>query len=573
MKRKVNINRPQISTDEVNQHKNFDAALKTHLSATKPFFKKPWFLSGVVVATAVAVSTVLFLNNNNSKNTNSTVELQQLSAADSTDFNSDDVQPSKSCIAPPLEGLNVDYKVYKINAEKGGEFKHFTGSIIRIPANAFIDNEGNKIKGEVQIRYREFHDVAEIFVAGIPMTYDSAGIRYHFETAGMLQIEGYQNGNKLNILPDKPIHVKMVSEDNSPKYNLYELDTLKNNWACLGKDKIEKRGDSETAISMGIDDATKNILNPDIAKLEKQKSVLIQEKEEKIEALPTVPKFESKKPVKANPEKYTFDINVDPKEFPELAMYKGMLFEVGAENKNFNKSYYSVEWEDAVIKEGPIKNENYTLTLKKKKQEVALTVYPVFEGKNYEAALKLYQEKFEKYNTTLNKRKEDEQRIEEEYKAKVAAIQKKEEELIAMEKSNAQKAFVQSGIENMVFRTFTVSHFGVYNCDNPLAYPKGAMCNALLKDENGKQLRVYDIYFIDKKIRGIFTYYKNPVYKLSYNPTANNIIWTVQNGTLYYLLPEDFKVMATGPKDAEIKLKRVNETFKSVEELKTFFNI
>lgn len=563
MKRKININRPQISSDEINQRKDFDSVLKAQPQAGKPFFKKPWFLSSVLVATIAIVTTVALLNQKGS-----VTDQKEVIAVQPEFQRADSLGQERSCIAPPLSGLNVNYSVYKIDADKGGEIHHVTGSVVKVPALAFTDENGNSVKGEVEIRYREFHDVVDIFVAGIPMTYDSAGVRYHFESAGMLQIEGYQNGKKINIAPEKKLDVKMVSNDDSPKYNLYELDTLKNNWACLGKDKIVKNGDEKNNAKIEV----KKDFKDSMPSFGQQEAIIKKERDQKIAALPD-PVLIAKKPVKANPAKYTFDISVDPKEFPELSVYKGMLFEVGAENKAFNKSYYDVEWEDASIKDGTKKGENYSLSLKKGKESLNLIVYPVFEGKNYEAAMKVYQEKFDKYTTALNKRKEEEIRIEEDYKAKIAAAKKKEEETIAKLNKAEENRFKQLETQQKVFRAFTVSNFGVYNCDNPMKYPSGASFTANLITEKNKKLDVYDVYLVDKAINGMFSFYKNPVTKFTYNPGANNILWTVESGVLYYLQPEDFKNMKQGSGMVDITMKRVEQKFQNIDEMKAFFNI
>ncbi len=63
MKRKVNINRPEMSSDEIARHKNFDSVLKNHTGMSgKPLFKKTWFLSSVIVATVATIVTIVMLN-------------------------------------------------------------------------------------------------------------------------------------------------------------------------------------------------------------------------------------------------------------------------------------------------------------------------------------------------------------------------------------------------------------------------------------------------------------------------------------------------------------------------------
>ena len=58
MKRKVNINRPSIGSEEIVKHKDFNSVLKHNTIMSKPLFKKPWFLSSVAVAVVAVVTTI-----------------------------------------------------------------------------------------------------------------------------------------------------------------------------------------------------------------------------------------------------------------------------------------------------------------------------------------------------------------------------------------------------------------------------------------------------------------------------------------------------------------------------------
>ena len=195
------------------------------------------------------------------------------------------------------------------------------------------------MKGEVELRYREFHDAVDFFVSGIPMTYDSAGVKYQFESAGMMEMLAYQNGRQINMAKGKSINVEMASNYKGTEYNLYKLDTLHNNWSCLGKDKVV----SESKAIAKTDSVKRPSLQqtPEYKTIETKKEAIKKEKETAITAL-TKPAAEPRKPMQVNKEKHTFDIAVEPKEFPELAVYKGVLFEIGDENKNFSPSLYNL---------------------------------------------------------------------------------------------------------------------------------------------------------------------------------------------------------------------------------------
>lgn len=577
MKRKVNINRPEISADEINRRRDFDSVLKNSTGAGgKPFFKNPWFLSGVVAVTVAVVTGVLLLNRN---------ETGQVASQNTTQASDADTaglaafykaEEAKSCIAPPIAGLDIPYTSYKVNPGKGGTFDFKTGSTFTVPQNAFVDENGKPVKGEVELRYREFHDAADFFVAGIPMTYDSAGVKYQFESAGMIEMLAYQDGKPVNMAPGKTIRIEMASEQEGTQYNLYELDTLKNNWSCLGKDKVVAPGESKKGGKPDLqnDLASKAEALPEYKALESKKEVALEEKETKIAALPKLAP-EPKKPVKVNKDKYTVNIDINLADFPEFTTFKNVQWELGAENKMTSGMWTDLnktEWEDATIKEGTKKGENYYLSLKKGTKKISnLVVNPVFEGKNYETAMADFQDKFSKYASALDKRKEEERRIEEKYLADVAALKKQQEALAAEWKRKAEEQESNLSTEQKVMRSFTISKFGVFNCDNPSVYPKGMTCSVALVNEKDKPLRCYDIYLVDKKINGLFTYYKNPVATFSFNPNSSNLLWTVENGVLYYISQDQFMELRSG--SHSVRMTRVDRKFETVDDMKAFFNI
>ena len=88
------------------------------------------------------------------------------------------------CIQPPIAGKETPYTTYRISAKNGGVINYPTGSSISIPANAFVNTNGEPVSDSIDIKYREFHNPLEIFLSGIPMTYDSAGVTRTLESAG-----------------------------------------------------------------------------------------------------------------------------------------------------------------------------------------------------------------------------------------------------------------------------------------------------------------------------------------------------------------------------------------------------
>jgi len=116
-----------------------------------------------------------------------------------------------SSIYPPIENITIANQVYKVNVENDTILTYRTGSKIYIPEDAFIDENGNIIKGAVDLKYREFHDPLDFFIAGVPMTIDSSGVEKVFESAGMCEISAFKDGKTVYPNPQRKIKLEMTS--------------------------------------------------------------------------------------------------------------------------------------------------------------------------------------------------------------------------------------------------------------------------------------------------------------------------------------------------------------------------
>jgi hypothetical protein len=127
-------------------------------------------------------------------------------------------------VKPPIAGLDVWKNVYSTNAETGGLVEYSSGTKIIIPSHAFVDANGNEVKGDVTIDYREFRDPVDILVSGIPMVYDSAGQKGNFESAGMFELNASVNGQEVFLAPGKKVDMEFAVVDTASSFNFYKLD-------------------------------------------------------------------------------------------------------------------------------------------------------------------------------------------------------------------------------------------------------------------------------------------------------------------------------------------------------------
>ncbi len=130
-------------------------------------------------------------------------------------------------VKPPIAGLDIRKNVYTTDAATGGMIEYPSGTRIFVPEHAFVDANGKSIDGNVTIDYREYRDQVDILVSGIPMTYDSAGQKGNFESAGMFEINASVDGKEVFLAPGKKVDLEFAVVDTAANYNFYSLDEKK----------------------------------------------------------------------------------------------------------------------------------------------------------------------------------------------------------------------------------------------------------------------------------------------------------------------------------------------------------
>jgi hypothetical protein len=562
MEPNFNLNRPPVSDEEINSKKDFGELVNKfkkqsieNARSDVSFLKNKKATYSAIIAGVAVVCTVtyfsVFKKEPPKENTHDKIITTNQSHT-SNPVN----KPSKAFVAPPISKLNVPYTSYKVKAEQGATIKHKSNSKIIIPKKAFVNKQGEDIVGDVEIRYREFHDQADIIAAGIPMGYDSAGVKSQLESAGMLDIRGYQDNEPVFIKPNKVITVEFASKHPDDRYNMYVLDTIARNWVYTGRDNSLVDQKKKQAGSQPAHD----VLTPE--KIETKKMIEIQEQ---LDAIP--PKIETEKvacekkisqlpkailpskPMKATTGRPQFQLDVNYKEFPELEAFKNAVFEVGTENKNYTSEFSKITWTSAEIAEGPQKGKNYLLILKQINKVEKLVVYPALTGANYDIALKTYESKFEDYKAGVVKREAAEKKLKEEFEAKQAAYVAEQKRLQAEMTQEQIRAQVEAakqlnqqtaGMNNTqkVTRVFQVSQFGFCNSDCPRAFPKGGSIIPIFTVDGGKsfvQPNMIYLVSIDKNL--IFTYDSNGI---SYNPDESYSVCVISKDKAYVCDRETF---------------------------------
>ena len=262
-------------------------------------------------------------------------------------------------IDPPIKSADVPYEEYEVDAAKGDTLVYPTGSIILFPPNAFVDEAGKPVTGKVQVKYREFKDPVDFFLAGIPMQYDSAGTAYQFISSGMLDIRAFKDGKPVFVNKTAKPEINLASKDNSSGHRLYLLDTVQQKWINIGGMQITERREQKK----------ENPVAP-------------------AGALNELP--ELVKPQKASNSSPVLRIEIDPSSFKEFAMYKNMKFQVDESRTPFNVKDSEEEWNNLELLKGA-KPGTYMAKFSNATKTATYVVRPVFEGADYDMAVKAFE--------------------------------------------------------------------------------------------------------------------------------------------------------------------------------------
>lgn len=417
---------------------------------------------------------------------------------------------------------------FVISTHKDTTLVYNSGSRIKIAAGTFVDAKGEPVKGKVKINYREFHKVSEIFLANIPMRYDSGGKEMYFESAGMFDISAKQNGEPVYIAHDKSLEVSLATLDRAEKkYNQYLLDEKTGQWKFIKRDEV--------AVISKTDMVRQPILKVD-----------------------SVIKTAPVKPV--NERMFTIDATGRP----ELEVYKGIVFEVTRDCKTFNPEEAKTDW-GMVNVQKIARTDKYKVTfsypLSGALRSYEVTARPVKDG-NMESAMKKYDELYAIYKRRLEEAQKADQVAGEILKTELAAYEDVFQKYQALQERNAKILAAQMSqnleISQVVYRTFQVKQFGIWNSDCPLSMPQGMEVFASFEGANGQKIKASAVYLVEKGKNALYNLYVPK--KFSFNPDAENVLLVVTtDGKLGWVKNEVFKAIDGTGKNFTFKLNMLNK--------------
>ncbi|HKK75613.1 MAG TPA: hypothetical protein VJ953_11115 [Saprospiraceae bacterium] len=551
------FNEPPLDPDRIEQHKDFAALMKQYQaeqSKGKSTGARVIWLGGIT-AIAAAIALLLII-----RPFDQTVDTRELLAAQEAYF------AEKELVSPPIPAADPAFIKQNISAESGGTYDLNAGLRMVIPERAFMDDRGREITGEVALEYREMHNPVDFFLSGVPMHFDSAGQRYQMESAGMIEVYGYQDGQAIQLAPGKTIRVELISsaffsaEHGVLDFDLFYLDTLQGRWlrSSLPLDQeINYRSEN----SNSADDT------PD---RQRQLGILAEAEAERIAQLeqqmpmPVRPQNQYTKP----PSRASFELN--PANLGDLDEETRNILEDTdlsgawwiAENQAYDQRVLQVGWPEMKLRY--VADNLYEMSLIAGDSVVQLQIHPILIGPEqeeaqarYQAKLKSYQESLARWDAQLLQNK---QAIQDSFALARAALYAERGE--------------ESGPSSLgkIVNRFEVDAFGVWNCDR-LLEPGVLKVLEKLEDQTGKVYENHTAYMVDGQKNTIYRFFAGDKTLLEVPDSDQILIWILDEKEKIAFLPRRMNQAALTSTGLEtLNLELEDSLIREPADLRVFLN-
>lgn len=567
------INQSPLDKGSIEKNKDFYALMKRVESANPPRSKQLKVASKRLYAYAGGIAAALLIGFFALSNIfQNTTDYQAVSAAYFAE------QPY---VNPPVKTVEKKPETVKVNANDGGTYQFPSGSKMVVPRAAFANSYGALIEGEVEVHFKEYHDYVDFFLSGIPMEIKVDGKDGVLESAGMIEVYATQNGERLTMLPEKPINIELKSQiafagNTPPEFNIYYLDEDKRTWDLQGKDKIEIAKKDEEGQTILVRDNQGNIIGgktPFVAAIgdpsdvnfvgevtydttyaETEAALLtasMAQKENLDQKLQReIAKVEKQFALPAPPEKpelydgnsMTMELDIKGDALG-AKNYEGTIFQVLSTIDAFD-DFSSTVWEEFdLVRQA---DASFVLNLAKGEKQQALKVKPVLVGQDYDKAVQQFEAQLADYQT------------EKENVAKALAAKKQEiAGQMAIERETADKSFneriaalkakghdsyaTNEIVKRTVVNTFQINRFGIWNCDRPRpAYL--ATLDGTFQDQTFNHYQKTVVYQTDKSQNTVRRFYLEDMANVQFNAESDNLLWLVTpENKLAVFYPEYFE--------------------------------
>jgi len=429
---KINIDKPDLSDADILKHKNFGNVMKAVGKIQAPWYKtgKFWGLAGGGI-TVASVATVLIVNANSPL-----VETIADQIPPETNMQFVEAPADLMLTAAPFPSEDVSFEEFTIDPTIDNDIITADSSILVIPANSILNNDGTTATKKMTVRFRDFYTPYEIFLAGIPMDIKDQGEDSFLESAGMFEILA---ANDHQIDPEKPIQVLFKSTSSDGSYDQYSLNDegWNNDNPCVTTEVSENNTSNDIAL--------------EVSKLTK--------------------------PEMMQPGDHVRVVGADDLAlFEEFNGYKYPSFKFEKKDAQLADKYLIPD--STKIERGDAAG-TYALTIYTNGNERKAITTIVFDAKAHQEAMKVFNA--------------DQERIAEKNKRNQQDVVQDHSNMSFSSLSEPSKLILSTSNGN--FQTFTLTRFGTFNCDKILQKrPKKYSIEFASKEERSKVKEVYSFF-------------------------------------------------------------------------------
>ncbi|MCP4442157.1 MAG: hypothetical protein GY810_24870 [Aureispira sp.] len=384
----------------------------------------------------------------------------------------------------PFETLDKPFVTKKVKTKEGATLQYPSGSKVIIPAEAFIDKNGNPITGDVDIEYRELNDHVSMFLAGVPKSLNK---HKQLQSSGLVHIQGYQDGEPVYLKNDKKLAIEL--ENTVPnalpteELKVYAFNTKEDQWQYNTDDQVE-------VVSVNEPNNSKETTE------EREAKALASIKAK--HAQPQKPLA----PTKPTESLTILDLDIDVVEFPELKKYNDIVW---ATKEDVDALPSTTNWTNADIKHKS--GYNYTFTIVNGDNKMVMNILPIIPytkkaQEAYSDQLKIYNIALKDWQTTIDSE-------------------------LALWKTEQETNAIADNSTKTIINRFSIDQFGLWNCGNALDASKEAI-PANFVTEDGQGIAVQQIFVADKANSLFYSISDETIdnkLEIAYNEDAQQLLW------------------------------------------------
>lgn len=245
---------------------------------------------------------------------------------------------------------NVPADYYSVETSEAAVITYErSGTKIDIPADAFMDKNGDPVEGDVIIYYREFRDFADFMASDLPMNFNRNGEDVYFNSTGMFEIRAYKGAEELALRPDKNIGLDMVQTQVLEETQFWRFDEASQSWESGSSSIVTQNGRWK---NMPVDTVSKEACRTQLSltnlSLKKLKGIIPLT----LAMIDSAAKYDDKYIPQLDGKKYRERFSG----FETRGNYAGMHYvgHLGYKEVKTNPKYYNIELERMGVTEGAI---------------------------------------------------------------------------------------------------------------------------------------------------------------------------------------------------------------------------